>query len=382
MPHTHRLELDLFIALVGVIALGWLAYQLRRSRFDRGLWLVTGCIAAAEVEYVLALPAAASAVNRTFGPGMAKLTLNLALFLFNLLLICFFLYSAGKSHRIRREVGIYFVASAALIAVAFSIPTPLRGTRYSHTLENDQVRLFYLIGSLYIGYTLIVGLRAAWHYARLSQPPLSVGLRIIAAAMAGKLVGGPLLRTFANVANWTGHPIPTPLATAAYNLLMVSIVMFLVGVVYPGVAGRILAMGRWWNHRQAYRGLEPLWTAMNLAFPQDALHRVPPSKLPHLLAWHSMHRRYYRRAIECRDGLVQISPYLPRPAAVDDQGPVSARQRAADLRTALRARADHYPPAGAVMLVAPPSHPDIDADVAELLALSRALAQLDGHPTA
>lgn len=381
MPSTYRLQFDLLVALVGVIALGWLAYQLRRSRFDRGLWLVTGCIAAAEVEYVLALPAAGAAVNSAFGAGMAKLTQNLALFLFNLLLVCFFLYSAGKPHRIRREVGIFLVASGALIAVAFSIPTPLRGTRYSHTLDSDPVRLFYLVSSLYIGYTLIVGLRAAWHYARLSRPPLSLGLRIIAVAMAGKLVGGPVLRIFSNLANWTGHPIPAPLAAAAYNVLMVSIVTFLIGVVYPGIAGRVLAMGRWWNHRQAYRGLEPLWTAMNQAFPQDALHRVPPSKMAHLLTWHSMHRRYYRRAIECRDGLVQISPYLPRPAADDNQGSVSARPHAADLRTALRARADHYPPAGTVMLVAPPAHPDIDADVAELLALSRALAQLDDRPS-
>jgi hypothetical protein len=72
-------------------------------------------------------------------------------------------------------------------------------------------------------------------------------------------------------------------------------------------------MGRWWNHRQAYRGLEPLWTAMNQAFPQDALHRVPQGKARRLLIRHSMHHRYYRRAIECRDGLVQISPSCTDP---------------------------------------------------------------------
>jgi hypothetical protein len=71
---------------------------------------------------------------------------------------------------------------------------------------------------------------------------------------------------------------------------------------------------------------------------------------------------------------------LHRPTDVDDHGSVSAWQRAADLRTALHARTDRCPPAGAAMLVAAPAHPDINADVAELLTLSRALASLTIMP--
>lgn len=109
------------------------------------------------------------------------------------------------------------------------------------------------------------------------------------------------------------------------------------------------------------------------------LHRVPQSKVQHILVWHSIHRRYYRRAIECRDGLVYISPFLARPS--QGQRPRIADQWARELRIALTASANHYSPMDGAMLVAEPAgsdlDSDVDSDVAELVALSRALANLD-----
>jgi hypothetical protein len=114
-------------------------------------------------------------------------------------------------------------------------------------------------------------------------------------------------------------------------------------------------------------------------YPQTMLHRVPQSKVQHILVWHSIHRRYYRRAIECRDGLVYISPFLARPS--QGQHPRIADQWACELRIALTASANHYSPMDGAMLVAEPAgsdlDSDVDSDVAELVALSRALANLD-----
>jgi hypothetical protein len=75
----------------------------------------------------------------------------------------------------------------------------------------------------------------------------------------------------------------------------------------------------------------------------------------------SVHRRYYRRVIECRDGLVRISPYL------DTAGDDLAR----DLKAALRTTQEHgtRPAVG----VAIPDRDGLDADVEQLVTLSEAL---------
>jgi len=136
--------------------------------------------------------------------------------------------------------------------------------------------------------------------------------------------------------------------------------------------GRLRAARRWWPHRHAYPGLERLWRLMSQAFPEEVLHRVPTSRWRRFITFQSMHRRYYRRVIECRDGLVRISPYLPRAEAAGAEL-TTAVVRAHRLRAALRARAHQFPPTGGPRAFASPRSPDLDADVAELLALSRAL---------
>jgi len=377
MPSTNRAVFDLLIAVIGVLVLSWRAATLWRNPLHRSLWLVTACIAAAEVEYVLALPGVAATADDTVGAGTAKLLQNLALFLFSFLLVCFFLDSAGEpTKRIRKEAALYLAMSAALVVVAFAIPPMLRGTPYSPTLDSGWLRTFYLLTSTYIGYTLLIALRVAWRYSRISRQPLALGLVIISVSLAGKLAGGPLTRISSILAGWVGIPLPETLATVGYDVLMISIVIFMVGVVYPTVVDRVLAVGRWRRDHRTYRRLEPLWTALNEAFPHGALHRVPLSRVRRLLTQHSAHRLRYRRAIECRDGLVQISPYLPRDD-LTSPGPVQPHEQAANLRIALRARADQRPPQGGVMLVAPPRRPGFDADVAELVALSQALAAHD-----
>lgn len=368
---------EILFAVLAASILAWMMLRLLRDPTDRGTWLITACVAAGAIEYVVGLASIPPVFDSFGGAGTAKLTQNLALMAFKFSLLCFFLYSAGQVHRLRNQTALFLLAAGVLTAIWFSIPVPFRGSDYSATVSPAfdvvTVRMFQLTAEVYIGYAMLVALRAAWRFARLAKPPLSHGLQVIAVALGGKVVAISE-RAVANMTAWAGHSIWDPIHQAVHLVLTISMALFLVGVAYPFVAGRLMALKCWWRHYHDYRRLGPLWTALNTAFPQAALHRVPQSRTKHLLSHHSMHRRYYRRAIECRDGLVQISPYLPRS---EDDNP-TPMQRAAQLRVALRAHADHHAPSGAVMLVAPPALPGFDADVAELVALSDALR--DGNP--
>jgi hypothetical protein len=360
-------------ALAAFAGLMWTANQLRRAPRHRSLWLIAACLLAAETVYVLGMDSVAGAINTSVGAGASKLPENLAVMIFHFLVIWFFLDAASTPRsRVRRQAIICTLACIALIGARLGIPPAGRGTLYGLTMHSVPVGVFYLIPSIYIAYALTVELRAAWDYGRLSRPPLKHGLWIITAALAGKFVGGPSYRGVAIVANWLGHPAPPWTYPIFHTILVIGIVAFPIGILYPGAVVRLSAVRRWWQHRRAYHGLEPLWRLMYQAFPEDVLHRVPSGRLRHFTGLRSMHRRYYRRVIECRDGLVRISPYLPRNHGAGAE-PSTAGGWARLLEAALHAHAHQLPPIGPPMVLARPRGPDLDADVAELLALAQAL---------
>jgi hypothetical protein len=317
-------------------------------------------------------------MQQTPNDGLAKLGQNLAMVVFQFLLVCFFLNSTNNAHRISRQ-GVICAMTVALLS-AFWLITPSQfrcppdTAIFSPNFDVLSMRLFQLTGDVYACYVIPIAFRASWRFASLSRQPLSLGLRIIAVALCGKCIGATE-RTTSIVAEWINHPLPARIDIIVGLILWASQVEFLMGVVYPSVAGRALAVRQWHDHRRTYRRLEPLWSILHQAYPQTTLHRVPQNKMRHLLFRQSMHRRYYRRAIECRDGLVYISPYLPRPP----QGAAAygASQWALELRAALTASANQYPPCGGALLIAGPAGPDLDSDVTELVALSQALVQLD-----
>ena len=83
-----------------------------------------------------------------------------------------------------------------------------------------------------------------------------------------------------------------------------------------------------------------------------------------------VHRRYYRRVIECRDGLVRLSPYLADAAYTGNEPPAVVAQQ---IKDALRAHsAGTAVPSRPVLIAAPAEH-GLDADVDQLVGLARAL---------
>ena len=122
----------------------------------------------------------------------------------------------------------------------------------------------------------------------------------------------------------------------------------------------------WWQHRRSYHQLAPLWTLLHQRFPEDAFGRLPSGRWRDAVSLRGVHRRYYRRVIECRDGLLRISPYL-----APDGSDSSLADR---VRDGLRAHDSGVPAPSRAVPVAIPATDGLDADVRELVALSKALA--------
>ena len=101
------------------------------------------------------------------------------------------------------------------------------------------------------------------------------------------------------------------------------------------------------------------------AFPSIVL-RTPPGR-------RGVHLGHYRRVIEIRDGLVQLSPYLDADfgeAVATDPGAAAAA-----LKTALERHAAGEENDGRAKQVLPAGADDIESDVRPLLALSAAMTK-------
>jgi hypothetical protein len=357
------------------VALAWKLNQLRRAPYDRALLIVTSCVAAAGLAFISQRRAAATFLDATLGPGSAKLAQNLLLFGVLYLLMAFFLYVNGDRTRLRRESIVLAVAAAALAAALLITPSAQRSQSYSVQLSTS-VSMFYLVGELYLGYASIVTVIATSRYLRKIETRSAWGLRIMAVALTASFIFGPLTRTVDIVLHLVGTGLPRPIASAALSVLLGSIVLFLIGLTVTAVATRVAAWRRWRRHRRSHRLMQPLWVLLRAAFPQVVLPRAPKPTRWERLSPVDVHRRHYRRAIECRDGLVLISPWLPaaQPGDESDRHRGTA-ELARDLRRALRAHARGEPPVGPVRLLAPPARPDLDADVAELIALAANLCK-------
>lgn len=364
--------LDDSLAAILPCATAWKLYQLTKAPHDRPLRAVTWCLGSAAIAYPFGVADIAGPVDAVIGTGVSKLVQNALLFVAGYWLMCFYLHSAADAEfgrrRARREIIPLVVSVAAITVATFITPLNQRGAAYdTGNMHTAGVALFYFFGGLYMAYALATAFRWTVRYAKLSHRPLVTGLWIAAAGMAGMVVGSGV-RTIFVVVRVLSSLKTSPLIVVADLLVAASIPTFVIGVIYPTLATRIGALRVWWQHRRLCRQLSPLWTMLHEAYPEDELSRVPGGRWRDVLRLRGVHRRYYRRVIECRDGLVRVSPYLSAEGDLDQ--PV---RLAGALREALRARAAGAPASGAAMPVAVPEGDGLDADVKQLVALSKAL---------
>lgn len=332
-------------ALLGVLlvaAVSWKGYQLSRAPQDLPLRSVTFCLLSALLAFPFGTDATARAVDDLLAPGTAELLQNVLLLCCVYWLMCFYLHSASDPARGRRRARLETIPLAvasglATLSMALT-PTGERGGTYDTAdMQVDGVSGFYLAAGVYLGYALSMALWWTRKYARISQGPLATGLRLTAVSMAAMVLADAVRQVFV-VIRWTGGPDSSPLLTGANLTLQIAIPVFVIGVSYPGVATRLAALRLWWRHRRAYHRLHPLWTALHQAFPEDELTRLPANRWADRLLLRGVHRRYYRRVIECRDGLVRISPYLvpSREDGERDRPPEPSPTWAPDLAVRLR----------------------------------------------
>jgi hypothetical protein len=359
--------------LGSVLVLLLMSSRLARAPRNLPLWALTGLFACWSLAFPLGLAADHETTVLGIPPMVSRLIQNGVLLIGMNCLISFFLFSAvdqQRGWRWTRRFAIPLAVALTILALAV-ILTPAGTRTRDHTVTG--VAAFGVTADLYMAFGCAASAVWALRYARVAERRLARGLRIASVGLFG-IVLADCVFVPAIIMRWAGGDAAPAELTAsgaaettlgfygAMFLLLPGIALCLIGVVYPAAVMRLAALRVWWHHLRAYHRLGPLWTELHAQFPEDALSRVPVTPWRDL-SLRGVHRRYYRRVIECRDGLVRISPYL-EPDSTD---------LAVNLREALQAHASGDRPAKQPVPVAIPDQAGLDADVAELVTLSYAL---------
>jgi hypothetical protein len=355
-------------------ALVWRIYQLQRAPKSLPLWAVTMTIAGVFGSFLCQQKFISDALDESAGRGAGRLLNNVLLAVGLCSLLIFFLGSALSPHRYRRVVFelIPLTAAIALMCVALAItPAEARGVSLGpNVVQIPGVALFYLGAGVYLIYGLIACVTWMIRYYRTADRHLRIGLRVSGIGLALSAAGSVLRAVYIVVA-WAWGPTLSILLKIGIPLVIFGTAGFLAGITYPGVQARVAAFRRRRQHQRHYRELNPLWTLLVAAYPKIVLRAAPPRALD-LLRPRNVHRRYYRRVIEIRDGLVQLSPYLRTDLAT--VAAVDAGSAAAELMSALSRHAAGEDSDHKAHLVLPGGANDIEADVRPLLALARAIS--------
>ncbi|MFD6417924.1 MAB_1171c family putative transporter [Streptomyces sp. NPDC060194] len=363
------------LLLLGLVAaVVWKLYKLRRSPRDAPLRSVTLCLVCATLSYPVAMPGGASGVDTVAGHGTAKLIQNVLLLLTVYFLMCFYLYSADEEaarDRARKEAVVVAGFVTAITAAAVTVPHEVFAGSFSTAdMTIPQIAFFYLAAGLYLMYALGWACRWTCRYARRSRRPHSTGLWLAAFGL-GSMAAACAIRAAIVAVRWTDGHVPEPLMNTVALGLVASILLFVAGVTYSGARSRITASRLWLQHRRDYRRLDPLWKLLAGTFPENVLRPASPTAADRWRA-RGVHRRYHRRIVECRDGLVDISPHL-----VDENDgtvlDIGAKELAARLRRASVRVGQGVSAPRRVVPLAMASGSDRQSDVRQLIAVSEAL---------
>ena len=367
--------LNLVVCLAASLTAAWKLTQLVRAPHDRGLQVVTMCTvfiaAALAAQYFLGAAANQDATTA----AAAKLAQNLLLVWFFCALICF-LQSALRPDGLFRwawpEIGIAGAATAGLL-LSFLYGDHRTSWVYASSLDDAAVLTFYLTGNLYMLYACSRGAYLSWSAERRVPLAVSVSLRVAAAGLIVNAVLVHLVRSVSSASRLAspGGLVPAPVDDFSQVALTIGIVLFSVGVAYPGTRTVTIKARLWLRDRRRYLELRPLWEALVRGFPAIALDR-PRSRLIERLTVLRMRMRYYRRLIECRDGLLQISPYVREPGTTRGEA-YTLQEQAAMVLDALERRNRGELPTGAAVAVAAPATFDIEDDARALLRLSSSI---------
>lgn len=371
--------------VASLIAAAWKLSQLYRAPRDRGLWVVA--IAAAVVAVALTADLAQSAGLLGGGdepfPGLGKYLENILLIWFFCALICLL---RSETQTVVRRAAWFDVAAAALVstgltAIYFGSRAPVPWT-FEGAGQSLPVLAFYLIGNLFMAYACAVGTMLLWR-ARSGMPgDISLSLSVAAAGLVVNFLGVHLVRVFSTGSRLIGlRGLPVALDRVTSVVLVVGITVFFSGLGYPGSRTALIKVRLWFVQRVRLQRLYPLWQELVEAFPAIALDEPPSAQWFDSLTVRRVRGRYYRRLIECRDGLVLISPYIVAPKLDTDNAPYSSREQAELLCEALQFRRRGDLPTGEAVAVAAPYNDTIEDDARQLLLLAGFIATIRNERT-
>ncbi|MEU7147217.1 MAB_1171c family putative transporter [Streptomyces sp. NPDC045456] len=365
-----------------IIGAFWKAIDLARAPHDRVLRLLVTSFLLLATGEVFSFPEVNGAVDALTTVGFGKIVFNASTMTGLSALILFFAAStrdAGDSYR--RYVGINALiltgVIAAMTVLMICTPAAMRGhTLSTPHMAQPSIALFYIVGNVYLSYAYLTAGRWALRYVRLATWHLSLGLRtmaiglcILAATSAGRIV-------------WVSLRINEPGSHQAFNTVNwfitdLALGAVTVGMTYSASMQLVTHLRSVMRHRRMYRQLTPLWTVLSAAYPELVLERKSVGPGKNRAPLFRIHERFYRRLIECRDGLVRLSPYLTSVAPEADLARCPTDQLAQYIAAALALKPDREDPDAALSAtpIAFPSGNDLAADASELVAVSRAYAK-------
>ncbi|WP_025620219.1 MAB_1171c family putative transporter [Salinispora cortesiana] len=364
--------------------------QLSRAPDDHPLRALTACVACITVMFTLALPPVSDVLDRV-ATGLHSLTINLGTMTAAYFLLAFFTYTVRgpeAQRRVRSEALLLLAALAVATATWSTAPLAVQASPASTAVAEDPHAAVFVLAVLgYMGYAHSQTLWWCVGFIRATRVPrLRRGQFMICLAV-GTFLAAELTKASLAVAQ-LGDALPQP-AVDAINSTYVALVgigalTFVVGISYSAFTGMLSAASIWRTHRRQYRELQPLWSALHEASPNLALSRLEARPWHKLSEQHSTHRRFYRRVIEIRDGLVQLAPYYDRTATADleaelrragrSDADIADITRAKMITAALRAKDTDAPVVATEPMVIDGDH-DLDSDARSLVRIARQMRE-------
>lgn len=356
----------------------WKGSQLARMPRDRGLQIVTICTVLVLTALTAQLAVSIPSVGEQFPRGTPILIeFVLLTFFFATLLVLLRSTTPGTTRgRDYFEIALSLAVSAGLTAT-FLATQATSNSAYSDysagTTHVAGVLVFHCLGNAYMAYATGRGAYLAWTSSGQVQRHTLRGLRVAAVGLILCCLGAHVPRVISTGSRLILHadiPPGTEMWTAP--CLALGVATFFLGVAYPGARTGLVKARMWFVARSRIRQLRPLWDALQQQFPTIALY-PPESATGERLHIRQMRLRYYRRMIECRDGLVCLSPYMS--SALHDTD--SPHRQALLVRDALAlVRRTAVTESAVPSPIAAPDASGMEADVLALLALAHEFTRL------
>lgn len=372
------------ITLLIVLTVGavWKSIHLARAPHDRLLRFLVACLWLLAVGHALSLPSVTRLVDAATTAGVAKVVYNGLVMTGLYALVCFFTYATrgGDPTRPRRiwiDWVLLTITLATMITLMIMTPPGLRGHRLTTPhIVRPEIAWFYIVGNIYFVYAYLSGGWWAWRYSVPASRYLSLALRVTALGLAGLMITS-IDRAIMVVIRFNHGPSLERFNAINWQISNGSFILLTIGMCLLAAVQGVGAMRSWLLHRRLYRQLTPLWAVLHQAYPELALHRKPAGWRLEPFRFERTHRGFYRRLIECRDGLVRLSPYIAIVAEGQDISRCSASELARYIRAALALKPQQEAPDSGLsaVVVAIPAANDINSDVRELVAVSNALSE-------